>query len=185
MLRNYLYKYLIDSYTKRKTELEVELENLENSNSSSKIETKIYGVDSNDVDAYAFGNGEEAKEYNQDKLKHDIENLDKILGLVQQKKQSLNNLSGSFDEKIEKMFIDYDQITAYDQYNFAYLNNQFDSNPEKIWETNLLGKSLSELVGDNVSSKIVMMPADAQRKMRKTLCRIINEGKGGVLCILL
>lgn len=67
----------------------------------------------------------------------------------------------------------------------AYLNNQFDSNPEKIWETNLLGKSLSELVGDNISSKIVMMPADAQRKMRKTLCRIINEGKGGVLCILL
>ncbi len=66
-----------------------------------------------------------------------------------------------------------------------YLNEQFENNPEQIWETNLLGKSLSSLIGDNISSKIVMMPADAQRKMRKTLGRIINEGKGGVLCILL
>ena len=66
-----------------------------------------------------------------------------------------------------------------------YLNEQFENNPEQIWETNLLGKSLSALVGDNISSKIVMMPQDAQRKMRKTLGRIINEGKGGVLCILL
>ena len=66
-----------------------------------------------------------------------------------------------------------------------YLNEQFENNPEQIWETNLLGKSLSSLIGDNIASKIVMMPADAQRKMRKTLGRIINEGKGGVLCILL
>lgn len=66
-----------------------------------------------------------------------------------------------------------------------YLNEQFENNPEKIWETNLLGKSLSSMVGENISSKIVMMPTDAQRKMRKTLGRIINEGKGGVLCILL
>ena len=66
-----------------------------------------------------------------------------------------------------------------------YLSEQFENNPEQIWETNLLGKSLSALVGDNISSKIVMMPQDAQRKMRKTLGRIINEGKGGVLCILL
>ena len=50
-----------------------------------------------------------------------------------------------------------------------YLNEQFENNPEQIWETNLLGKSLSSLIGDNISSKIVMMPADAQRKMRKTL----------------
>ncbi len=66
-----------------------------------------------------------------------------------------------------------------------YLNEQFENNPEKIWETNLLGKSLSSMIGENISSKIVMMPTDAQRKMRKTLGRIINEGKGGVLCILL
>ncbi len=66
-----------------------------------------------------------------------------------------------------------------------YLNQKFEENPEGIWETNLLGKSLSSLVDDNISSKILMMPVDAQRKMKKTLGRIINEGKGGVLCILL
>lgn len=66
-----------------------------------------------------------------------------------------------------------------------YLSERFETDPEGIWETNLLGKSLYSLVDDNISSKILMMPADAQRKMKKTLGRIINEGKGGVLCILL
>jgi len=62
---------------------------------------------------------------------------------------------------------------------------QFEKDPSSIWETNILGKSLYSLVGDNINSKIVLMPVEAQRKMRKTLGRIINEGKGGVLCILL
>ena len=65
------------------------------------------------------------------------------------------------------------------------LINQIQECPESIWETNLLGKSLSSLIGDNINSKIIMMPVDAQRKMRKTLGRIINEGRGGIICILL
>ena len=63
--------------------------------------------------------------------------------------------------------------------------DQFESDPEAIWQTNILGRSLAELVEDNINSKLVMMPAEAQRKMRKTLTRIVNEGKGGVICILL
>ena len=66
-----------------------------------------------------------------------------------------------------------------------YLTERFETDPEGIWDTNLLGKSLYSLIDENISSKIVSMPADAQRKMKKTLGRIINEGKGGVLCILL
>lgn len=66
-----------------------------------------------------------------------------------------------------------------------YLQTRYEQDPDGIWETNLLGKSLYSLVDDNINSKILAMPADAQRKMKKTLCRIINEGKGGVLCILL
>lgn len=62
---------------------------------------------------------------------------------------------------------------------------QYERDPASLWETNILGKSLFSLVGDNINSKIVMMPVEAQRKMRKTLGRIVNEGKGGVLCILL
>ncbi len=65
------------------------------------------------------------------------------------------------------------------------LVDQFESDPESIWDTNILGKSLYSLVGDSINSKIVLMPVEAQRKMRKTLSRIVNEGKGGVLCILL
>ena len=65
------------------------------------------------------------------------------------------------------------------------LVEQFESDPQSIWDTNILGKSLYNLVGDNIASKIVSMPIEAQRKMRKTLTRIVNEGKGGVICILL
>jgi stage IV sporulation protein A len=65
------------------------------------------------------------------------------------------------------------------------LVDQFERDPQSIWDTNILGKSLYSLVGDSINSKIVLMPVEAQRKMRKTLSRIVNEGKGGVLCILL
>lgn len=65
------------------------------------------------------------------------------------------------------------------------LMEQFEADPESIWDTNILGRSLYSLIGDNINSKIVMMPVEAQRKMRKTLGRIVNEGKGGVICILL
>ncbi len=65
------------------------------------------------------------------------------------------------------------------------LVDQFENDPQSIWDTNILGKTLYSLVGDNINSKILTMPIEAQKKMRKTLARIINEGKGGVLCILL
>ena len=65
------------------------------------------------------------------------------------------------------------------------LLSQIQESPQAIWQTNLLGKSLSELIGDNINSKIIMMPVDAQRKIRKTLGRIVNEGRGGIICILL
>lgn len=66
-----------------------------------------------------------------------------------------------------------------------YMMSEFEQNPEAIWETNMFGKSLSSLVNEGINSKITMMPVEAQRKMRKTLGRIINEGKGGIICILL
>lgn len=65
------------------------------------------------------------------------------------------------------------------------LMEQFEADPSTIWDTNILGRSLYSLIGDNINSKLVMMPVEAQKKMRKTLGRIVNEGKGGVICILL
>ncbi len=66
-----------------------------------------------------------------------------------------------------------------------FIMNKYEDNPSGIWDTNLLGKSLQDLVGEGVAGKISAMPKDAQNKMRKTATRIVNENKGGLICILL
>ena len=66
-----------------------------------------------------------------------------------------------------------------------YLMSEFESNPQNIWDTNIFGKSLSSLVSEGLKNKLTAMPADARNKLRKTVFRIVNEGKGGVVCILL
>ena len=65
------------------------------------------------------------------------------------------------------------------------LQQEFETNPEGIWETKIFGKSLQTLVTEGLQSKLISMPEVVQKKMRKTLGRIVNEGKGGVICILL
>ena len=66
-----------------------------------------------------------------------------------------------------------------------YLLSEFESDPTKIWSTNLFGKSLNDLVREGLANKLMRMPADAQLKVQETLTRIINEGSGGMICILL
>lgn len=66
-----------------------------------------------------------------------------------------------------------------------YLLQEFENNPAGIWETKMFGKSLESLVNEGIQGKITAMPTAVQGKMRKTLGRIVNEGKGGVICILL
>ncbi len=66
-----------------------------------------------------------------------------------------------------------------------YLMNKFEDNPSGIWETNMFGKSLHDLVNEGLAGKLNSMPKDAQGKMRKTLTRMVNENRGGMICILL
>ncbi|MBQ9786206.1 MAG: stage IV sporulation protein A [Clostridia bacterium] len=66
-----------------------------------------------------------------------------------------------------------------------YLSEKCENDPDAIWQTNMFGKSLQSLVSDGIHNKVFQMPNEAQRKMRKTLGRIVNEGKGGIICILL
>ncbi len=66
-----------------------------------------------------------------------------------------------------------------------YLLSEFEQHPDGIWQTNMFGKPLDSLVNENLNSKLTAMPEETQRKMRKTLSRIINEGRGGIICILL
>lgn len=66
-----------------------------------------------------------------------------------------------------------------------YLLKEFESEPGKIWESNIFGKSLHELVSEGLHNKLNRMPDDAQLKLQETLQRIINEGSGGLICIIL
>ena len=66
-----------------------------------------------------------------------------------------------------------------------YLLSEFEENPKKIWESNIFGKSLHELVNEGLQNKLARMPEDAQGKLRDTIERIVNEGSGGLICIIL
>ncbi len=63
--------------------------------------------------------------------------------------------------------------------------NGFETNPDGMWETNVFGKSLRGMVKEGLSGKVSGMHDETKTKMRKAMTRIINDGKGGVICILL
>ena len=66
-----------------------------------------------------------------------------------------------------------------------YLLKEFESSPGKIWESNILGKSLHELVNEGLHNKLYRMPMDAREKLKETIEKIINEGCNGLICIIL
>ncbi len=66
-----------------------------------------------------------------------------------------------------------------------YLLNDFEENPQKIWESNIFGKSLHELVNEGLHNKLYRMPSDARIKLQETVEKIINEGCNGLICIII
>ena len=66
-----------------------------------------------------------------------------------------------------------------------FLLHEFEEDPRKIWESNIFGKTLHELVNEGLHTKLSHMPSEARLKLGETLQRIINEGSGGLICILL
>ncbi len=66
-----------------------------------------------------------------------------------------------------------------------YLLSGFEENPKKIWESNIFGKSLHELVNEGLHNKLYKMPIDARMKIQETLERVINEGCSGLICFIL
>lgn len=66
-----------------------------------------------------------------------------------------------------------------------YLLREFEENPSKIWESNIFGKSLHELVNEGLHNKLFRMPGDARLKLQETIEKIINEGCSGLICIIL
>ena len=66
-----------------------------------------------------------------------------------------------------------------------HILKDFEDDPKLIWESNMFGKSLYELVNEGLHSKLEHMPDDARQKLSETLERVINEGSGGLICIIL
>ena len=66
-----------------------------------------------------------------------------------------------------------------------YLLQEFEGDTSKIWNSNIFGRSFHEIVGEDLQAKLKRMPEDAQAKLRQALERIINEGGGGLICIIL
>lgn len=66
-----------------------------------------------------------------------------------------------------------------------FLLHEFEEDPSRLWETNMFGKSLHALISEGLQGKLLHMPDDARQKIGETVARIINEGSGGLICILL
>lgn len=66
-----------------------------------------------------------------------------------------------------------------------YLLKEFEENPVKIWESNIFGKSVHELVNEGLHNKLYRMPSDARAKIGETIEKIINDGCNGLICIIL
>ena len=67
----------------------------------------------------------------------------------------------------------------------TYLLREFEESPQKIWESDIFGKSVSDLVGEGLNNKLYRMPEQARRKVGETIEKIINDGCNGLICIIL
>ncbi|MDR1540253.1 MAG: stage IV sporulation protein A [Clostridiales bacterium] len=67
----------------------------------------------------------------------------------------------------------------------TYLTEEMSRDPNKIWELNMFGKSMHDMVKEGLQNKLYRMPEEAQQKLQETLQKIINEGSGGLICIIL
>ena len=65
------------------------------------------------------------------------------------------------------------------------LLKDFEDDPVRLWESNIFGKSLHELVNDGLQNKLLHMPQEARGRLQETLERVINEGCTGLICILI
>ncbi|MCL1934951.1 MAG: stage IV sporulation protein A [Defluviitaleaceae bacterium] len=94
---------------------------------------------------------------------------------------SVNLIKADIETELSPM-ADYEE-EALDYIN--YIKNRMEEEPEKVRQINILGRSMQEVVRDGLKKKLYHMPEDAQMKFQDTLQRIINEGSGGLICIIL
>ena len=94
---------------------------------------------------------------------------------------SIHMLRVDIDTEISPMVGDEKQS----QELIQFLEGEYREAPEKLWESNIFGKSVYTLVSDGLTGKLLKMPDDVREKFRGSLSRIVNEGAGGLICIIL
>ena len=65
------------------------------------------------------------------------------------------------------------------------LTERFEIDAEEVWNTNIFGKTVRELLQEAMEGKNEGMPKELRAKVRRTVGKIVNDGKGSFLCILL
>ena len=65
------------------------------------------------------------------------------------------------------------------------LLGEYEGNTEKLWESNIFGKSVYDLIQEGLTTKLLGMPEEVRGKFRGTLTRIVNEGATGLICLIL
>jgi stage IV sporulation protein A len=66
-----------------------------------------------------------------------------------------------------------------------FLTEEYEEDPKRVLDYNMFGRSIYDMVGDSMEAKLLHMPSDSREKLGQTLGKIINEGAGGLICILL
>jgi stage IV sporulation protein A len=66
-----------------------------------------------------------------------------------------------------------------------HLLGDYQENAERLWQSNIFGKSVYDLINDGLTTKLTRMPMESRCKFKDALARIINEGAGGLICIIL
>ena len=61
----------------------------------------------------------------------------------------------------------------------------YEQDAQQLWNTDMFGRTFKEMAEDGLREKLSNMPDEARSKLRRAVGRIVNEGKGGVICILL
>ncbi len=115
---------------------------------------------------------------------------------LQLQQPQLNHKGGSFGVKlkagapsIHMIRVDIDTeispIVGDEQQSRELLGRLSQEEPEKLWQSNIFGKSVYELIQDGIRTKLLQTPEDVRTKFRGTLGRIVNEGAQGLICLIL
>ena len=94
---------------------------------------------------------------------------------------SVHMIKASIDTEIKPIVGTAEQS----QEIIKYMLDEFEDDPKKIWESNMFGKSLYELVNEGLHAKLEHISKESRAKLSDTLSRVINEGSNGLICILL